>query len=68
MGRHLTNRVIYNYFSDFSIAKSHKLSGITRKHCVSIEFMGDLEEPNGDIPQGEFPNFAKRSDELLNSD
>ena len=65
-GRHLTNREIYNYCKDCSIAKSHKLYAIIRNHCLSLELMGDLEEPNGDISHG-FSNFSKGSNALLNS-
>ena len=67
-GSHLANREIYNYFKDCSIAKSHKSDGIVRHHFLSLEFMGDLKNPNGDIPHVEFSDFPKRADGVLNSD
>ena len=64
----LTNREIYNYFEYFSIVKSHKLADVIRKHCLNVELVGGLGESVSDIPQGEFPNFLRMAEYLLNSD
>ena len=56
MGRNLTNREIYMYFKDCSIVKSHKLDEAIRKHCLAIDFMGELNRIACDISHGgDFP-------------
>ena len=50
-GRSLANREMYIYFKDCSIVKSHKLSGVIGRNCISLDFAGDLEEPDGDVFQ-----------------
>ena len=40
--------------------KPHKLAEVIRKRCVVIDFVGGLEESDGDIPHGEFPSFLKK--------
>ena len=59
-GRRLTNREIYNYIKERSVAKPHKLAGIIRKHCITIEFMDDLEESARGLFRGQFSSFLKR--------
>ena len=55
MGRHLASRGVYNYVKDCGIVKSHKLSRIIERHCVSLWFMGALAEPDSEVSHGEFP-------------
>ena len=43
MCRFLTSQEMYIYFKDCSLVKSHKLSGVIESHCVSLEFVCDLE-------------------------
>ena len=59
LGAHLTNRDIYNCFTECIIVESHKRAGIIRKRYPSIEFMGDLKESARGITRGEFPSFLK---------
>ena len=60
LGRHLTNREIYNYFKGRRIVNSHKLAEVIRKHCLTVEFMEDLEDRECDIWQGGFSCFSKK--------
>ena len=59
---------IYKYFKDCSIAKSHKLGGVVEKHCLPIELMWDLEEPDSESPRDKFPKYLRREDEPVNSE
>ena len=56
----LTNREIYSYFAYCSIVKNHELAGVIKRHCRTIKFMCDLEEPLRDTPHAEPPNILKR--------
>ena len=38
------------------------------RHCLTIEFMGDLVGDVGDTCHGEFPNLIRREEVLLNPD
>ena len=67
-GGDLTNRVIYSYFGDCSNLKNRISADVIKRHCPTVEFMGDLEEPIRDTSQGKFSDFLKRSEDLLNSD
>ena len=49
LGMHFDNRAIYNYFKERIVVKSHKLGGVIRKPCLTIEFVGGLEESARDI-------------------
>ena len=61
MGRHLTNREIYNYFKDCIIVRTNKLEEVVRDHCVSLEFVGDLKAPDGSIfmKSAQFPQEGR---------
>ena len=50
--RRVTYRGICNYFKECRLVKSHKMDEVIRKHCLTISFMGDLEESECDIPHG----------------
>ena len=65
-GRQLTNRSIYNYFKECIIVKSHKLAEIIRKHCVTVEFTGDLEESVSGIFCEKIPSFLTKDEEIIN--
>ena len=39
-----------------------------KKHCLTLEFMGELGEPMAKFPMGGFSDFLKRADGLLNSE
>ena len=67
-GRNLTIREIYSYFGDCSNLKNRISADVIKRHCPTVEFMGDLEEPIRDTSQGKFSDFLKRSEDLLNSD
>ena len=60
LGRHLTNREVYNYIEACNVVKSHKLAEIIGRSFLSVEFMGDLEESVCDTSRVELPNFLKR--------
>ena len=55
----LTNREVYNYFKDRSLVKSHKSGGVIEKHCIPLEFMGDLEETDSEVFQEKSPQISK---------
>ena len=57
MGRHLENRGFYNYFKDCSLVKPRKLIGVIEKNCQSLEFMGDLAEPDSEVFQENSANI-----------
>ena len=60
MGRHLANRKVYNHFKDCSTVKSHKLSGLVEKNCVSLEFTDNLLEPDIEVFK-KIPTISKQS-------
>ena len=60
MGRFLTNREMYFYCNDCSLVKSHKLGGVIEKRCLSLEFMGDLEEPDSEVSRGKNFRISKK--------
>ena len=68
MCRHLANREVYNYFKVCSIVKSRILSGVIEKNFISLEFMGDLLEPNSAVSQAQFSKYLRRVDGHLNSE
>ena len=59
---------MYIYFKDCSIVKSHKLSGVIERNCVSLEFAGDLEASDGDVAQDKFAKYIMAVDEHLDSE
>ena len=61
----LTKRGIYNYFEDCNIAKTHKLADVIMGHCLTVEFMGDLEEMVCGTAHWESPNLIRRAEELF---
>ena len=64
-GSLLASRETYIYFKDCSIVKSHKLSGVIERHCISLDFAGDLEESDGEAPQEKFANYLRTIGEHL---
>ena len=67
-GRHLTNRRFYNYFKDSSIVKSHKLGGVGEKHFVSLEFTGDVADPNNEAANEDFHKYLRSLDGPISSE
>ena len=59
---------MYIYFKDCSTAESHKLSGVIEIRCLSLEFSGDLEESDGEVPHGNLVKYIRTIDEHLNSE
>ena len=59
--RFLTCREMYIYFKDCSVVKSHKLSGVIERHCVSLDFLGDMEESDVGEFQGKVANYISRT-------
>ena len=55
VGRGLTNREIYSYFGDCSIVKNQKLADVIKRHCLTIEIMGDSKAAVSDTLRGNFP-------------
>ena len=51
----LTNREIYNYSDDCSFAQNRKLADVIRRHCLTVEFMGYLEETVSGTSMWNFP-------------
>ena len=68
MSRFLTNREMYIYFKDCRVAKSHKLSGVLDRQCISLEFVGDLGESDGEVPQEKFADYVRTFGEHVNSE
>ena len=54
---------MYIYFKDCRIAKSRKLSGILERHCVSLDFSGDLGKSDGGGFQEKFANYVRATGE-----
>ena len=50
-GRHLTNLEIYMRSKDCSVVKSHKSDESISKNCMSVDFMGNLKEPDSEFFQ-----------------
>ena len=59
---------MYIYFKDCSLVKSHKLSGLIERHCLSLEFVGGLGESGGAVFQEKFAKYIMAIDEHLNSE
>ena len=55
----LNNREIYNYIKECIALKSHKSEEIMRKHCLTVEVMGDLDGSVSDTPAKFPPQFRQ---------
>ena len=59
MGRNRTSREMYIYFKDCSLAESRKLTDVVERHCVSLEFVAELKEPDAVKFQEKSPNYIR---------
>ena len=50
----LTNREIYSYIEGCIIVKNHKWADVIKRPCLTVDFMGDLEETVSDTTHGGF--------------
>ena len=68
LGRNLTNREMFDYFTKCKIVMECEYSGVIKRHCFPIEFFNDL----GNLGWGQFPGkFAKQLrtfENLVNSE
>ena len=61
-GSFLTSREMYIYFKDRIVVKSQKLSAVIGRHCLSVDFAGDLGESDGVEFQAKFPSYIRTID------
>ena len=58
-GSNLACREMYIYSKDCNIAKSHIWREVIERHCVSLEYVEDLQEPNAAKIPGEVSKLHK---------
>ena len=50
LGRNLTNREIYDYFIKCKVVSEYRLFSAIRTHCLTVDFMKDIEELKWEFP------------------
>ena len=59
---------MFNYFREAIIVKSHELSGVIERHCVSMEFIIHSDESDADQFQDDYGKLIRRIDGCLDTD
>ena len=68
LGRLITNRAMYIYIKECIVAKSRKLREVIEKHCLFLELVAELKEPDDGAFREKFPNYPGTTAEHLNSE
>ena len=59
LGRNLTNSEIYDYFIKCKIVADYRLFSVIRTHCLTVDFVEDLEELKWGSPKKEVRRTIK---------
>ena len=68
LGRNLTNREMFDYFTKCKIAMECEYVNVIKRHCFSIEFFGDLENQGRGNFQEKFAKQLRTFENLVNSE
>ena len=68
LGRNLTNREIYDYFIKCKIVSEYPYFNVIRTHCLTVEFVGDLEGLEWELFQKKFAGHLNILENMVNTD
>ena len=68
LGRDLINREIYDYFIKCKIVLDYRLFSVVRTHCLTLDFVNDLEGLKRESPRKEFTDQLSIFGDMANSD
>ena len=64
----LTNREMFSYFREANVVKTHNLHAVIERHCLTMEFIKQLEAGDAEDFQDYFGKFLRAIDGYLNTD